>query len=698
MESSPDSSDPPDHPSSSVGSTINSGSDGFGSPSRSRRGRSESRESSPGPLIIERSIDVKDLNQGNSASNNGDGEDMTDEEFFAQFGEEIPEWAKLPPDAEPQAQDNGFQDLREEDLEAQIDSELGPGDGDASMDISQEDLEAQLDIELSGGDDDLMELCEEDLEAQLNAEIEADTLQEDAAEAARRKANLEEALRIAAEQAALVVSYDQRDNPSPPGGAANGPLGNINNAITVMSELGPNVNTLAVKRHSKMKSMNRPKKRARKTAPKPKHSGPLEARVGRSQPPPMRKTDELPQLYHHNTRVDLNRCYRSLGLDVGRGKAVYDNLREYLRIPGNSVNLSAKDVDTGNTKRIIADIAHKLLVDQRWGRTYFDRPSLASGCKFITFQGNSTEVFLEFTSLVYKAMKLEEKRKKGRAKQQEEKAAREVVQHPTSEAFATTTYFSPQAVAQALPSQAPTDATGNSSPVATKQQPQSQAFTNAAVNSSPVVSQPAPPQAPNNGAQNYPRVPTQQSQPQAFTNTANNSPGATVQQPRPQPPSNAQGNLPRVATQQPRSRASTHAAVDSYPVVSQQQQPANARNNGSHLGMEQAQSQPPANTQSNLPRVATQQQRRPQEPTRATNHPVQGVTQQPSAQASTNGASNPPRPVTQRQPPAQATVGGVVIAPRSVAPRPPSQPAAGAAHSSPHSAATQQQQRPRLTS
>lgn len=49
-------------------------------------------------------------------------------------------------------------------------------------------------------------------------------------------------------------------------------------------------------------------------------------------------------------------------------------------------------------------------------------------------------------------MKLEEKRKKGKAKQQEETAANEVVQHPTSEAFATATYISPQAVAnQTLP-------------------------------------------------------------------------------------------------------------------------------------------------------------------------------------------------------------------------------------------------------
>lgn len=369
------------------------------------------------------------INQGNSASDNGDGEEMTDEEFFAQFGE-VPDWARLPPSAEPQAQDNGFQDLHEEDLEAQIDSELGPGGGDESMEISQEDLEAQLNTELAGGDDDLMELCEEDLEAQLNAEIEAETRQQEAARAARRKADLEEAVRVAAEKAELKASRHRGDNASFPSDAADGSPSNTNDAITVMSELGPNVNPLAVKRYLKLKSMNRPKKRARKTAPKPK-PGPPEARVGSSQPPPMRKTDELPQLYHHgeinwnllrkhmtlsmyyhaplhkfpispphsvafanvylDTRVDLQHCYRTLGLDKDRGKALYDKLREYLRIPGNSVNLAAKDVDSEDAKRIIANIAHKLLVDQRWGLTYFDRPSLASDCKFITFEGNSTE-------------------------------------------------------------------------------------------------------------------------------------------------------------------------------------------------------------------------------------------------------------------------------------------------------------------
>lgn len=80
-------------------------------------------------------------------------------------------------------------------------------------------------------------------------------------------------------------------------------------------------------------------------------------------------------------------------------------------------------------------------------------------------------------------MKLEEKRKKGKAKQQEDKTAREVVQHPTSEAFATATYCSPQAIAQPLPPQtlaqplppqAPTRRMAKPVPIFRRQPPQPQ--------------------------------------------------------------------------------------------------------------------------------------------------------------------------------------------------------------------------------
>jgi len=70
---------------------------------------------------------------------------------------------------------------------------------------------------------------------------------------------------------------------------------------------------------------------------------------------------------------------------------VYEDLKAYLRIPGNSVDLSAKNVSNNDAKRIMARIAHTLLVNQDWGQKYFNRPSLASGCKYIPFDANSTE-------------------------------------------------------------------------------------------------------------------------------------------------------------------------------------------------------------------------------------------------------------------------------------------------------------------
>lgn len=393
MASAPDLSDYPGHPSSSspVGSVINSGSDGLGSPFRYRE-RSESRESSPGPLIIECNVDVKkyrmeqalraanntanqghavshpsshdsSLSQGPSASDNGDDEDMSDEEFFAQFGDEDLDWAREPSDAEPQVQDDGSTDLLEEDLEAQLDSELGAADGNVSMDILDGgleaqleagddndpmddilpgdleaqlntelaagddddlmdildgDIEAQLDTELAAGDDDdPMAISEDDFEAQLNAELEAEAQQEDFAETARPEAVLQEATQIAAEKAAPVVACNQGHAPSLPAekeprvelnadGAVDGLLARLNDQITVMSELKTCVNQIVVKRYyCKPQSKNRPKKRAKTAVSKSPDA------------PPMRRTDELPRLYHRGEpdwdllrkHMNLSMCY-----------------------------------------------------------------------------------------------------------------------------------------------------------------------------------------------------------------------------------------------------------------------------------------------------------------------------------------------------------------------------------------------------
>lgn len=80
-------------------------------------------------------------------------------------------------------------------------------------------------------------------------------------------------------------------------------------------------------------------------------------------------------------------------------------------------------------------------------------------------------------------MKLEEKRKKGKAKQQEDKAAREVIQHPTSAAFTaapTATYLSPRGVV-AQPVPPPTIAMANPRPIVTQPPRRRQAVINGVI-------------------------------------------------------------------------------------------------------------------------------------------------------------------------------------------------------------------------
>ncbi|KAL1868517.1 hypothetical protein Daus18300_005951 [Diaporthe australafricana] len=317
-----------------------------------------------------------------------------------------------------------------------------------------------------------------------------------------------------------------------------------------------------------------PEKAAEKTAPDPTPSTTPPApaptapepvsRIERNQTPPTRRIDELPQLYHlpgtdwnvlkkHmnlSTHLTMKHCYQSLGLDAGRGGAVHQNVKAYLRIPGNSVNLSAKNADTEEAKDIIAAIAHKLLYDQRWGQTYFARPSLASGCKHITFEGNSTEVFLAFCALLYKVMKLEEKRKKGAAKQREDKEARVVSQHPTSEAFANATYLSPRAAPQLLPEQAPATAT----------HPSTRA-----------VTQPLPKPASATGTRNPPRAMPQPSPVRVSTTSTQNSPRAGPMHQATIAAAVARYLPPGAGLQPPPQQASAIGAHNSSPVVAQQQ-------------------------------------------------------------------------------------------------------------------------------
>ncbi|KAG8161469.1 hypothetical protein KVR01_008456 [Diaporthe batatas] len=575
----------PDHPSPSVSSTTDSGSRGSDrSSSPYRLVRTPSYESdddndSRFSLIIHRTAEeihefmkeqrlLRDkqgdavsnsispdssFSQGNSASAESQDEDMTEEEFFAQFGEEVPDWAKQPLGAAPQDHGAGCGDdlieLGDNDIEAQLSAEITavPDNGyddDEIMELSAEAFEAQCGARAAAvpaADED-----EEDeaREARLDAEIGAEPVVDHAAVAAkqravrrRRKARKDRYRKrrapgkggrrggfkswVGRKHRAPEVQLDQPDNLTAPTtedleAALDAELAGDNLIDLTTEELeaeldaepaGADLNDLttedleaqlnaelagdtsAADGASVDRASNAPKVASweawtdRSQFQQPKASaaleirevklaerratnnhGPLRQRLGRHQPPPMRTNDALPKVYHRQnpidwtplrkainltTRVDLNTCYKALGLDSLRGKAIYERLKAYLRVPGNSVNLT--NVQPNDAKRTMARIAHRLLVNEGWGMEHFKMPSLSSAVKFIPFETNSTEVFLEFTSLLYKAMKLEEKRKKGRAKTQEMREANAVVQHQAAQNVAATTYQSPRAVARPPP-------------------------------------------------------------------------------------------------------------------------------------------------------------------------------------------------------------------------------------------------------
>ncbi|POS76326.1 hypothetical protein DHEL01_v205277 [Diaporthe helianthi] len=572
----------PNHPPPSVSSTINSGSDGSDRPTRHRHARSPSYDSDDQndvfSLIIHRTDDeISDFmreqrllqtnqgdtvshpispdshfSQGNSAPGSSEDADMTEEEFFAQLGMEVPAWAKQPLEAAPQVQvdgsgDDDFMEVSTDDLEAQLSAEITavPGsdddDDDDIMELSAEDFAAQLNARTAPDLDDDDDDDDAAREAELDAEIGAEPVVDHAAIAAKRRAVRrrrkarkdryrkrrapgKEGRRSAFKTWSTHVKnevrrlrLDQGDNLTAPtteelmteldtelpgddlidlttedleaeldaelaggdnltelptedleaeldaelagqtsaAGAVARPSDNSNGALSVKWMSCFSLDHTELGTSFKIRRLKLARKRATN------NHGPLRQRLGRNKPPPMRTIGTLPKVYHHqspidwtplrkaitlSTRVDLSTCYKALGLDPGRGKAVYEDLKAYLRIPGNSVNLSSENVDPNNAKRVVAKIAHRLLTSGGWGLKYFNRPSLTSGCKYIPFEANSTEVFLEFTSLVYKAMKLEEKRKKGRAKTQEIKEANAVVNHEPSQNVAATTYLSPRAV------------------------------------------------------------------------------------------------------------------------------------------------------------------------------------------------------------------------------------------------------------
>lgn len=204
----------------SVSSTINSGSDGSDRPFPRRHVRAPSYESDDGndgrfSLIIHRTADeiqefVKEqrllranqgdavsnsispdssFSHGNSASEDSQGEDMTEEEFFAQFGEAVPDWARQPLDAAPQDQGDGdggdLMELDDDDIAAQLSAEITAvpdSDDDDIIELSAEDFEAQRSDRTAANSD------EEAREAQLDAEIGAEPVVDLAALAEKKRA------------------------------------------------------------------------------------------------------------------------------------------------------------------------------------------------------------------------------------------------------------------------------------------------------------------------------------------------------------------------------------------------------------------------------------------------------------------------------------------------------------------------------
>ncbi|ROW14366.1 hypothetical protein VPNG_03873 [Cytospora leucostoma] len=136
------------------------------------------------------------------------------------------------------------------------------------------------------------------------------------------------------------------------------------------------------------------------------------------------------------TNLNVRTCYKSLGLNPDRGQKLSNQLRAYLRTPGNSVNISREDITTERSKLIIAQLAHKLLCDERWGQEYFSRPHVERGYSGAKFETDSTYILLEFSKLLYKIVKAEERRKKAHLKSQEKKDEKNAAEHPVVSDFA----------------------------------------------------------------------------------------------------------------------------------------------------------------------------------------------------------------------------------------------------------------------
>ncbi|KAJ4403301.1 hypothetical protein N0V82_010670 [Gnomoniopsis sp. IMI 355080] len=174
----------------------------------------------------------------------------------------------------------------------------------------------------------------------------------------------------------------------------------------------------------------------------------------------------LPKLYHEywkdgpnyrilakhmelDSDIKLNDVYISLGLNIDRGRDIYDTIKKLLRYPGCSLRMDGESIE--DHKILVGERAHDLLAGAGWGLEYFQRPDLTAKDSRSTlfgkacWSGASTDIFLGFSKLLYNAAKKDEARRKGLSKQThvEPATVAPVEQHPSLSAPAVPVSIAP---------------------------------------------------------------------------------------------------------------------------------------------------------------------------------------------------------------------------------------------------------------
>ncbi|KAJ4391300.1 hypothetical protein N0V93_004917 [Gnomoniopsis smithogilvyi] len=122
---------------------------------------------------------------------------------------------------------------------------------------------------------------------------------------------------------------------------------------------------------------------------------------------------------HMDLKVDvnLNDVYVSMGLNIGRGKDLFAMIQNLLKTPGCSLRIDGDLVE--EHKVIVGQRAHELLATVGWGDEHFQRPVVSGRgskeelCDKLCWSNASTDIFLGFSKLLYKAAKMHEARRKG---------------------------------------------------------------------------------------------------------------------------------------------------------------------------------------------------------------------------------------------------------------------------------------------